>query len=197
MLKQGLAEPTRNLERNNVTNLVMVIRLSVETVPCEFVTFQGKHTMATFPYVVRDGMPLWWRYGCLLPKKGVGQETKIKSSESTAFPLHWTHFSVVICILDEGGTLEGAHLLKNTMHLICMGHNYRHPWWAWFTRPTVVCSEWICLYKRRITVEKGCEILPCIPASDLEGKVREREDEMELLDCSFLQLTKWKGKNTK
>lgn len=58
MLKQGLAEPTRNLERNHVMPLVMVKRLAVEAVPCEFGTFQGKHAMATFPYVVCDGVPL-------------------------------------------------------------------------------------------------------------------------------------------
>ena len=58
MLKQGLAEPMRNLERNNVTTFVMVIRLSVEAGLCEFETFHGKHAMATFPCLVGDGMPL-------------------------------------------------------------------------------------------------------------------------------------------
>lgn len=38
--------------------LVTVIRLAVKAVLGDFETFQGKHVMATFSYVVCNGVPL-------------------------------------------------------------------------------------------------------------------------------------------
>lgn len=82
-----------------------------------------------------------------------------------------------------------------------MGQKILSKWWhlLWAEHITEaersVQDEFACV-REELQWRRGVRtnIQPCILVSDLEGKVEKREDEMVMVDCSVLQLTKRKGK---